>query len=55
MHRKTKWSWHAWFAASVLGEGGIIVEGDGLAQRRFDPSEHQSVLFPHPTNVNSMA
>jgi hypothetical protein len=25
----------------VLGEGGIIVEGDGLAQRRFDPSEHR--------------
>ena len=21
-------------------EGGIIVEGNGLAQRRFDPSEH---------------
>jgi len=25
----------------VLGEGGIIVESDGLAQRRFDPSEHR--------------
>jgi hypothetical protein len=24
----------------VLGEGGIIVEGNGLAQRRFDLSEH---------------
>ena len=24
----------------VLGEGGIIVESNGLAQRRFDPSEH---------------
>jgi hypothetical protein len=25
----------------VLGEGGIIVESDGLAQRGFDPSEHR--------------
>jgi hypothetical protein len=25
----------------VLGEGGIIVESDGLAQRRLDPSEHR--------------
>jgi hypothetical protein len=25
----------------VLGEGRIIVESDGLAQRRFDPSEHR--------------
>ena len=25
----------------VLGEGGIVVESDGLAQRRFDPSEHR--------------
>ena len=24
----------------VLGEGSIIVESDGLTQRRFDPSEH---------------
>ena len=25
----------------VLSEGGIIVESDGLAQRRLDPSEHR--------------
>jgi hypothetical protein len=25
----------------VLGGGGIIVESDGLAQRRLDPSEHR--------------
>jgi len=25
----------------VLGEGGIVVESDGLAQRRFDTSEHR--------------
>ena len=31
----------AWFAAGVLGEGGIIVEGDGLAQRRVDEEHRQ--------------
>jgi hypothetical protein len=34
----------------VLGEGRIIVESAGLAQRRFDPSEHR-----HMTQMVSAA